>query len=125
MHLYLFSHNLLVQSKRGGGKIEKKMTNGIVSLTRPRFGKRTVTVGDPEEDEEKDSLTDEVLAADLMSPLTKAIYVYLVKNYGIPNNGKRVWNPQSKLFTKITRPRFGKRSLYGPAAILKLIRVRI
>ena len=100
------------------------MTNGIVSLTRPRFGKRSLQVEDQEGDEDKESYDGshlaygDVLATDLMSPLTKAIYVYLVKNYA-----KRVSNPQSNLYTQITRPRFGKRSLYGPAAVLKLIRV--
>jgi len=122
---FLKNHKLLVPSKRGGGvKIEKKMTNGIVSLTRPRFGKRAIAVGEQgEEDEDnKESNYNEIMAADLMSPLTKAIYVYLVKNYGIPINSKSPRSPQTKLFTKLTRPRFGKRSLYGPAAILKFIR---
>ena len=68
---------------------------------------------------------DENIAAELMSPLTKAIYVYLVKNYGLPINSKSPRSSNdSKLFTNLTRPRFGKRSLYGPGAVMKIIQVK-
>ena len=113
--------------------MEKKMADGIVSLTRPRFGKRSVAgqhivrgggpLGPHRVDEAE---YDDRAAADLMSPLTKAIYVYLVKNYGIPINNKttRSQAKNSKLFSNLTRPRFGKRSLHGPAALLGIVQVQ-
>ena len=112
----------MVPAKRGViGKMEKKMTSGIVSLTRPRFGKRSVVdeaeVGDGEDYED-------LLAAELMSPLTKAIYVYLVKNYGTPINNKPT-RSSAKMFSNLTRPRYGKRSLHGPGAVLNIIQVTI
>ena len=120
--------------KRGSMVMEKKMADGIVSLTRPRFGKRSVAgqhivrgggpLGPHRVDEAE---YDDRAAADLMSPLTKAIYVYLVKNYGIPINNKttRSQAKNSKLFSNLTRPRFGKRSLHGPAALLGIVQVQI
>ena len=110
----------IVPVKRGViGKMEKKMTSGIVSLTRPRFGKRSVADDGEEADGEA---YDDLLAAELMSPLTKAIYVYLVKNYGTPINNKPT-RGSTKLFSNLTRPRYGKRSLHGPGAVLKIIQV--
>jgi len=116
--------------KRSSPQMEKKMASGIVSLTRPRFGKRShgsvLHLPQPQIRMYDRPLNvadyNENIAADLMSPLTKAIYVYLVKNYGLPINSKSTRSSNdSKLFTNLTRPRFGKRSLHGPGAVMKII----
>merc|ERR1712198_136979 len=129
-YMEMFNRNPSKFLKRSSPQMEKKMASGIVSLTRPRFGKRSQNsalhlpqpqvrmYGGPLDGAEY----DENIAAELMSPLTKAIYVYLVKNYGLPINSKSPRSSNdSKLFTNLTRPRFGKRSLYGPGAVMKII----
>jgi len=114
--------NLVIPINRSvGGRMEKKMTSGIVSLTRPRFGKRSVVPHDAHTHESVEEAYDDILASELMSPLTKAIYLFLVNNYGTPVNNKPSRSQESKLFSSLMRPRYGKRSLHGPSAVLRLI----
>ena len=122
--IYFLRKNLVIPINRSvGGRMEKKMTSGIVSLTRPRFGKRSVVPHDTHESVEE--AYDDILASELMSPLTKAIYLFLVNNYGTPVNNKPSRSQESKLFSSLMRPRYGKRSLHGPSAVLRLIHAQV
>ena len=88
-------------TKRKGPFKKKKRPEGIVSLTRPRFGKRSSeVVGSIPQGPD--------LNLDPASPIYRAVYLYLLKNYGIPIETKAL-RSQSETFSKPTRPRFGKR----------------
>ena len=88
-------------TKRKGPFKKKKRPEGIVSLTRPRFGKRSSeVVGSIPQGHN--------LNLDPSSPIYRAVYLYLLKNYGIPIENKAL-RSQSETFSKLTRPRFGKR----------------
>ena len=91
-------------TKRKGPFKKKKRPEGIVSLTRPRFGKRSSEVVSNLQQGPDTSL--ENLSPG--SPITRAIYLYLLQNYGIPIENKAL-RSQSETFSKLTRPRFGKR----------------
>ena len=88
------------------GPFKKKRPEGIVSLTRPRFGKRSSEV--VSNVQQGPDLSLENLDLDPGSPITRAIYLYLLKRYGIPIENK-VLRSQTETFSKLTRPRFGKR----------------
>merc|ERR1712110_587994 len=108
--MYLFKHNPSTfltneMTKRKGPFKKKKRPEGIVSLTRPRFGKRSSEVVSNLQQGPDTSL--ENLSPG--SPITRAIYLYLLQNYGIPIENKAL-RSQSETFSKLTRPRFGKRS---------------
>ena len=77
------------------------MTNGIVGLTRPRFGKRSTNVN-----------------AEIPADLARSISTYLAKNMKTYEVRKR---NKAKDFSNLTRPRFGKRNLHGPFHILKFL----
>ena len=91
-------------TKRKGPFKKKKRPEAIVSLTRPRFGKRSSEVVSNLQQGPDTSL--ENLSPG--SPITRAIYLYLLQNYGIPIENKAL-RSQSETFSKLTRPRFGKR----------------
>jgi len=109
--MYLFKHNPSsfltsenLMTKRKGPFKKKKRPEGIVSLTRPRFGKRSSEVV---------GSVPHVPDLGPGSPIYRAVYLYLLQNYGIPIENKAL-RSQSETFSKLTRPRFGKRSHVVP-----------
>ena len=83
---------------------------GIVNLSRPRFGKRSPAT----------SVHPRIKRLKSLNPLTTArIYIYLLDNYGIGiPMSKHTKVPRSEdnpevaeSFSKLSRPRFGKRRL--------------
>jgi len=99
---FLESANLFLQDKRG--PMRKKMTSGIVGLTRPRFGKRS---WEPYKN---------ILSSDLMSPLARTIFNYMchhshdkypevnhLTNPTIPNEIEK------EFILSLKKPRFGKK----------------
>ena len=83
-------------------RLRKKMTNGIVGLTRPRFGKRS--------------------PSPIPADIARYISAYLANNPGMFEVPKRSKSKSSaKDFSNLTRPRFGKRSLHGPSHVLKFL----
>ena len=98
-------------TKRKGPFKKKKRPEGIVSLTRPRFGKRSSEV-----------VGSVPQGPDLGpgSPIYRAVYLYLLQNYGIPIENKAL-RSQSETFSKLTRPRFGKRGFVSENELKYLI----
>ena len=100
----MFSQKLVPHKRSQEQRLRKKMTNGIVGLTRPRFGKRSFN-GEAE------------ISTEIFNPLAKSISAYLARmNYPIKRS-----KTSAKDFSSLTRPRFGKRSLHGPSHVLKFI----
>ena len=98
-----FQYSEKLMTKRRGPFRKKKRPEGIVSLTRPRFGKRSSeVVTNVQSDPGLEHLSP------TGSPISRAIYLYLLQNYGIPIENKAL-RSQSETFSKLTRPRFGKR----------------
>ena len=97
----MFSQKLVPQKRSQEQRLRKKMTNGIVGLTRPRFGKRSPSPSPAD--------------------IGRYISAYLANN-GLFGAYKRSKNKSSaKDFSNLTRPRFGKRSLHGPSHVLKFL----
>ena len=98
----MFSQKLVPQKRSQEQRLRKKMTNGIVGLTRPRFGKRS--------------------SSPIPADIGRYISTYLANNPGMFEVPKRSKSKASaKDFSNLTRPRFGKRSLHGPTHVLKFL----
>ena len=98
----MFSQKLVPLKRSKEQRLRKKMTNGIVWLTRPRFGKRSTRP--------------------IPTDVERYISAYLANNVGMLEVPKRSKNKSSaKDFSNLTRPRYGKRSLHGPSHVLKFL----
>ena len=103
----IFRQNYMIKLQNLNAPMKK---TGIVKLSRPRFGKRSPAT----------SVHPRIKRLKSLNPLTTArIYIYLLDNYGIgipmskhtkvPRSGD---NPEvAESFSKLSRPRFGKRRL--------------